>query len=899
MKQTFCRKIVALLLMLTVALSASFGVFAREFFPFEESTEGPVEVIVEKEDATPYDTAINAVCGLGFMDRNTDTIFGINDKVTYDTFKDIVYRISYREYSFENGSDYIDFDSVAECLVDTLGYTPIATADKYHYAQTLGIFNNANPKRGADVTKAQLAQIIYNTINIELCEQRAFGDTITYEVVAGKTLLFEKDIKELRGFVNANSYLNLYSNTVCAEGKIQINRSTYKFSENIAAENFIGQHVIAYIDFSNTKDETVIYVMQDPAKPETTVLKVNAKNKALVYADGIEYNKKKYRVSSGAFVIDNHKFSGTYSVGSVSPKVTGQCKVELYDSNEDGTYDIVSINKIKNYVVKQFVKFSDIKYKITDKLNQPEITINLDNNSSVYVSKNGAAVEIETIKIGDVLSIMESDSLASGKKIFKIDISQDFVEGKIASVSSDGITLDNGNTYYPTDKFVQPNDLSLAYKFSLTYDGLVAYADKSTTSAEQFGFLVGAESSDWTSDDASFKIYTTDGEFVVYNCKSKITFIDGDTVTFGVPATGVKLTPREVAEHSAIKNKAIAVKYQINDDDEIIKLATPSDNSATGKIDTENFSIDYKGEVRCYNDYYSGRFRSVGSFNKISVPLKAGETTVTATSVDVTKEEEFGIPSFANNQRPKVILYDVLPSGGLSSSTLMVTSVAKKTSVALKNDNIAVIKGFSQALVDDEPCTVIELYKKTGVETKIYVEDMKDGLLNASERTGFTYDKNDPTNPANFLPEDLKPGDIIQYELNAGDVLAAFRLLCRTTEVDDPLTVDTNERYYEYCYDGQLLTPNELENLGSLTHGFAKVMAVDIVGKSVSIATNFRADPVTDYLWNRAITVSDVVCYNTADNTMTKISANEILVGDEAFYLHHYGYGVKTVIIVR
>lgn len=874
MKHNFIKRMSAFVIILILQLTAAYSSYAKGFFPFESSSNSESQSGIDAEETTPYDEAIDIVCGLGFMDRNSELAFGINDNITYSDLKDIIYRISFKEYSFENESENVTFEGIAECFIDVLGYSPIAKGDLLYYANSIGLFKGVDIKKGEAVTKSQAAQIVYNSLEINLCEQTGFGDNYSYEIQKGKTLLYNMEIKELKGFVNANSYMNFFSSEVCENDEIEIDRSVYKIGE-INTEEFIGRHIVAYIDISDTKNEKVLFITTDNSKNPSVELKINNYKKATVVSGGISYLNKTYKISSDAYVVNNFKFAGKYSSVNLSSLLKGQVRAELFDSDCDGKYDIVSVSKAKDYFVKQFVKINENKYVITDNSKQADLVLDYSDDVSIYISKGGSSVSVSTIKIGQVLSVTQSEGKI-GKKIIKIDISEDFAEGRITSVSNEGIQMDNGEIYYPSESFeIDDNWSDSKYKIYLSDDGSAVYAEKSDSEEEYFGFLVGALAKDEFSDGADFKIFTTDGEFEIFSCESKMLLSVGSEATFGVPAPEYRLMPAEVANHSEIKGKSLAIKYQLNEKNEISKLITPSDNSKTGLIDTENFSIDFSGTIRRYNDYYSSRFRSLGKVYLLSVPLKSGSD-----EVDVDNEDEFSIPTLSFDQEGlNVTVYDALESGGLSNS-LIVCSVKKSVSVKNNSENIAVVKGISTAYVNEEVVKAVEIYKKSGVESTLYLDSDTKTKINVSEREEYS----------DVLPQNLKEGDIIQYEINSKNIITAFRLLCRTSD----------KKYYEYYYQSASVNnvpTSNVNNLSPLTHGYGKVMAVDIVGDKVCMSVNCRDDE--EPTWNRSLTVNNVICYDSESNTVSVMQKSDILKGDSVFYLHSWGYEAKTVILIR
>ncbi len=174
--------------------------------------------------------AVNIVRALGLMKNRDDGTFDEKGAVSYKDFAEIVMTLvinekidgAYDQYA----SEYTSMGDASYYLTAALGYNVYDVqnpADKYREtkARRIGLFKGIDFNAARNITRGELAQMIYNALDIDVVEQTGYVNNEEYRVADGRTLMAEVfDGVIVKGVVTAQNGMDIYT----GESKIDDDR---------------------------------------------------------------------------------------------------------------------------------------------------------------------------------------------------------------------------------------------------------------------------------------------------------------------------------------------------------------------------------------------------------------------------------------------------------------------------------------------------------------------------------------------------------------------------------------------------------------------------------------------------------------------------------------------------
>ncbi len=648
----------------------------------------------------------------------------------------------------ENGNfrpdDSISFAEAITVLVRMLGYEPVAETKgswptgHLVTASEIGVTKGISSSADVAVIRGVIAQLIYNSLTINLMEQTGYGDDVKYEVV-DKTLLEDRlNVTKVTGQVVANEYTRLNSSNGINEGEVQIGENTYKVASSDAA-HLLGYNVTAYIRENNIGDDEVLVAIADKNKNET--VEIDAENIKEINDSGKKYikhwadknssnNVTTSYIADEMTIIYNGKYAA-YDVSLLQPEVGS---VTLLDTDRDGIYDIAFVTAFTNYVVDDTAVSSQT---ISDKYGNPALKLDPNSDIKYSITKDGEDFEFKNLKEWHVLSVTES----LDKMLVSILVSDESVTGVVTEADDESVRID-GVEYkiahnYPDDINVQDEGT-----FYLDIMGKIAAVDSNSSAAGNFAYLMDAGKSGSVSSDIEFKLFTSNGETEILTANTKITFNGSNQTAESVLST--------LSSGGSVQ--AQMVTYDVNADGKITKL-----NTAVEKAEYNNniFTLNFKGE----NVVYKSASNKLGKYNlnkdTIVFDIPAGET----------ESDHFAIRNmdmFVNDSDYNVAIYNM--SEDLTAKVVMVTNSTGRTSAEMP---IAVIDKIAKVNND----------RGEDVE-KIYAYYKGEYVSFMSDKSGV-FMKNGKL---------LEQGDIIQFNTNTKGEIDTINVLFdisqKTTEFE-------------------------------------------------------------------------------------------------------------------
>lgn len=636
-------------------------------------------------------------------------------------------------------NDSITYAEATTILVRALGYEVVA--------ETKGGFPQGYLVVGADnklnngvtvtakepITRGEVALMTENALEVNLMEITGFGDNLKYEVT-DKTILKDKlKVTKGEGQIVAIENTSLDGESNLASGQIKIGDTVYDTSSNF--NNLLGYNVEYYLKDTSKSDDTVILAM--PKREKNSSVSIDAKLFERVTtkngSKALEFYKQESDSKTSTVTLDNEAkliYNGKYEpmadeLLNIKDK---SGNIVVLDTDRNGKYDIVFVTEYKNIVVEEVSSTG----KITDKYGAPSIKLDKDDSNISYTITRGyEELQPSDLKEYDVLSV----AVSKDQKLYSIVVTNESVEGKVTGIYDDGVYI--GDKFYEiAANYTENIEMGTEGVFYLDIDGRIAATDTNVQVSGNYAYLVKAYADMNTDEIARFKLYTKEGKEVVYEAAEKIRF----NGTSGHLATNIVKDLND--SNGTIKQ---LVTYSLNSDGKLISLNTAVDNTATGAVNENKFTMNYK----LTNAKYNEKLKTLG---KVKIDEKTVIFDIPEDAKDTTDYSIANISMFEDEQSYNVIVFD--RTDDFYAKAIIVTNASFQTNADSK---IAVVSKIVSASNSQEDI-VQRLYAfQDGKEITIDAES-DDVLVKGEDKK-------------------LENGDIIQYQTNAKGQIAKVRVL--------------------------------------------------------------------------------------------------------------------------
>ncbi len=664
--------------------------------------------------------------------------------------------------------DPVLFQEAVTIMVRALGYEPMASTRGGYPTGYMVVASDNQMLKGitatanAPATRGDVAQLVFNSLTVNLMEQTGFGSNASYEVV-DKTLLYDRlNVEKAYGQITGTPETTLTGGSTTAEDKITINDKTFGEGDTMASQ-LLGYNVVYYARINKTTDEkTLIAVI--PQDNKNNVLEIAAgdivsitgdadTNKTISYwrNSGSDSSAKTASIVAKPTFIYNGKYAETLTNEQLKP-ATGN--LILLDTDTNNVYDIVFVNHFTNLVVESV---SSATGRVTDKYNNGSLLLDPESTTVKYVLlKDGMEIQPTDLQEWNVISY----TISTDKQLIKAYVSTESVLGTVTQTSKDGFKIDNSEkTYKKASNY--PEEIALRDKgrFYLDIEGNVAAVDKTaittgTAIRGTYGYLVGAAKEGTFEDVIRFKIFTANSATEIIEGASKIRLND----KYG-------LTPDEVL--AAFGKDGVVtpqlITYELNSQGKLTGLDIAVDKTATGAPNKGVFTKNISAAEQVYKSASQtlGDVKVTADTIIFDIPSDAG--------TDTTRYAVRTMSMFSNNTPYDIVVYDLQED--FSARAIIVTNttgITEATSPIVLVDEIAEGQNENYDAVDI-------IY---GIENGNRVE------LMSSDKSVFI--KSGDTK--------LAQGDIFQYSTNAkGEVdkiTVLFDANAKTTEFSKTVATD-------------------------------------------------------------------------------------------------------------
>ena len=738
-------------------------------------------------------------------------------------------------------------------IVRAMGYEP-AAADKGGYpagymyiASTNQLLRGIDGNTSAAATRGDIAQLIFNSLTVNLMEQVGFGSQATYEVV-DKTLLYDKlNVEKGYGQIVGTGETSLTGGSTTAEDRVQIGENIFYVGDT-NAKQYLGYNVLYYARIDKTTDEKTLIDVRDQANKNRAVTVV-AKDIVSVKTDeqsaiNFEYwasesdrNTKTVQIAADATYIYNGKYKTGVTTEQLKP---ASGNVIMLDADTNGIYEIVFVNHFTNIVVDTV---STVTGRVTDKYMNGSLVFDENDKETMYsLVKDGREIGVGDLVEWNVISYTISDD----KLLVKGYVSDASINGTVTEINADGYRIGSSTERYKKAPSY-PNDINLRDKgtFYLDIEGNIAAVDENASvdteigTTRKYAYLVNAAMSTGFETTAQFRLFTSTGETTVLTSTEKMRFNDSYSTEPSAVLDALKtdgtVTPQ-------------LIMYETNNAGNITALETAANGTGTGAPNKGKFTLNIMRENMIYKSA-SGKLGNVGiSDNTIifDIPADAG--------TDTDKFSVRNRSTLSNDTSYNALVYDLQ-----ENYTANVVIITSSTGTSAPESPILIVDYIASTQNEDFEDTDRLYGWQNGQEINLLAAD-KTILVKTSGTRGTVK---------------LEQGDIIQYRVNSSGEIDGLTLL-----------FDSSAKTTEFITE----VANDLTCVyGRVTKKFSGSVNVSINGD----IRNFATGDAIVYLYDSERT----------NNNIQVVSAADIEIyeeGNEArLFIRIYEDQVREMVIVR
>ncbi|MBR1970815.1 MAG: hypothetical protein IKA17_10735 [Clostridia bacterium] len=559
-------------------------------------------------EVSQFPVEIGTVVGLNLMSLSEDGTF---DSMGFVPYNEYAYIVSVLMLGREDGYFKDMYDSADTSLVtqeqaikgilDGLGYGVVCEKTSYYkVAIDTGLIKNLNYSAQKNITRGELAKLIYNALTIGTMEPSQYGADMAYSVNSDFTLLWNvHSAVKIEGVVTAAGGVDLYSTVMPDEKYIYIDKVAY-LKGNIDDTNLLGQQVFGYA-VTDGDEYTIIYLDYNQRNETITIPLVSIseiRNNVIYYSD--ENGNHKQSIKNVKRIVYNNDIADDYVLTEDILNSEGELTIcNLKDGldaiiiNEYQSFGVASVSAINGFItLKHGMSFNGS--------NKLDLYVEGVKDKRVTYIKNGKPIGLKEIKGGDVISVCANKA----GTIYKIVVSDNIIRnGSVSELDSEEVTIGN-NTYKVSegyykarenDSSVSPLTVGAQGKFYVTYDNrIVDFTERKNL---EYGILRGVQGNETFGDveKVQIKVFTEGGSWEIYSLAKLLEFDGAAKKSYKDVYNSLRST--DYSEEGVFDN---LVQYKLNSDDEIVFLDTIVDTDAeiaSGNSSRLRYNGTWEGEL--------------------------------------------------------------------------------------------------------------------------------------------------------------------------------------------------------------------------------------------------------------------------------------------------------------
>ncbi len=484
--------------------------------------------------------------------------------------------------------DTVKYEEAIKMLVCALGYEPMALSKGgwptgyVATASQIGLLDGIyGAAEGAGASRAIVAMMTYNALDIPIMEQIGFGTEISYEIMKEtddhdkSTLLTKVGIFKLGGLVAANSKVDYSSNPTAnayaglEAGKVgvevdddfdtperalrldvynNVRQMTFGAGET-NAEDLVGNKVIVYVAKATAGRYEIKAIEIDNDSTQTLTIKASDLNDNALnwgaaspyvryYKEGVTSGEgTKINLATGYTVTWNNN-DGSAAIGTLDS--TDTAVIEFVDWNNDNKYDIVNVTEYRHLVVEAV----DAAKGIIDTYNGTKVNLDIENEDAIVSIKdiNGNALDIEEIETDDVLALVikgTSGNVSPSLNVLRtanydaldvIVLKDSTVTGKVTEADPADNTVVIGDKEYDVDVTWGYDTSKVKLQAEGTYylgiNGEIVGFEGDRVSSDNYGYILNVVAPIGKNYDTEVEMLTKDGTIVDYDLADTIKIIN-------------------------------------------------------------------------------------------------------------------------------------------------------------------------------------------------------------------------------------------------------------------------------------------------------------------------------------------------------------------------------------
>ncbi len=452
--------------------------------------------------------------------------------------------------SDENGNFNPDmsasYEDAMQMIVSALGYGHEAQVrgdelkDYVYVAQKLGLTKKLNTAMGQNITRGDVAKLVYKALTVDLMLPVSYshdGTIVTSQVVEGKNALntyFE--IQEINGIITENEYAAIDGETTIEEEQVLINDEVFNVGHT-DIKNFLGYYATVYVlDAEDaTENRTVIAYTTKSVKNNTITIKdENLEDVTSSVGEGytFEYwvNKdtdkktKEVKTSATPLVLYNGKAVIDVTADILVPQ---HGEVVLIDNNGDDEYDIIDIWEYELVFVFSASQTSGNVSGYYDRATTYKFNPDDEDYHVTFLNEYGGIAQLSDIRQYSVLYVYES----LDKKVKKVVISNRKTTGTVDEASSDDLYTIGGIEYEISPAVAGRIELAVsdAGEYYLDADNRIAGFEGTTVIRKNIGMFI-AVNDGGLRRGYQMKVLTQNSGVRIFNIASSVE-VNGESMT--------------------------------------------------------------------------------------------------------------------------------------------------------------------------------------------------------------------------------------------------------------------------------------------------------------------------------------------------------------------------------
>lgn len=500
----------------------------------------------------------------------------------------------------------ITVGEAAAILIRILGYDALMTDKTFPMAyinEAIKLRLLVNVSQGSQLTGADVSYMIFNMLNCRYVKQEISTSKDDTYFLSNNTCLEEQfNIYKKTGIITSICGLTINGKKGSSSDKVVISNMVYEnpYYYHVKNYTYLGHRVDYYIMKTDNSYEVVF--IQDFT--DTLKIYANKVNKAIGFdsSDPIVYKRnpelsftndsektEKVNIDVNASIYINATNSISVSNSDFTPEAG---VIYLTDSNGDGKYDVIFIEKYYYYFISAF---DDVDRVIADKYGKEPIKLDNFNENKILLEENNAPIDDSFFAEGVVLEVMcsyKKNGTIDYNKFAKISLADEKIKGVMDSYE-DNVFYVNGYPYTAHSDVIDDlrTQIGIENNYYVGCGGVIIAFDRNAIKdGSVYAYLVGIYPYGDLEKKYAFKMFSEKGEYLLLDA--------AETVYYRGMYDGNYVERKKLKDDDILNiNEKELIKFKTNDDGLITDVYSACD--MTGDVDyigfDENrFTLDYK-----------------------------------------------------------------------------------------------------------------------------------------------------------------------------------------------------------------------------------------------------------------------------------------------------------------